>query len=74
MHTTCALLVNEYQHALIDGKRGNAHAHLRTALLGRSVALGVNDGELMLGRFQSVIFAEVDGPRARSITVQVVGE
>jgi secondary thiamine-phosphate synthase enzyme len=57
-----------------DCERGNAHAHLRTALLGRSVALGVNGGELTLGRFQSVIFAEFDGPRPREITVQVLGD
>jgi secondary thiamine-phosphate synthase enzyme len=57
-----------------DCERGNAHAHLRTALLGRSVAIGVNGGELTLGRFQSVIFAEFDGPRPREITVQVLGE
>ena len=57
-----------------DCERGNAHAHLRTALLGRNVALAVNGGELTLGRFQSVIFAEFDGPRPREITVQIVGE
>ena len=56
-----------------DCERGNAHSHLRAALLGRSVALGVNNGELTLGRFQSVIFAEFDGPRKREITVQVIG-
>jgi secondary thiamine-phosphate synthase enzyme len=99
MHTTCAVFVNEYQHALMDDlmalgerlvpersgyrhddprysdcERGNANAHLRTALLGRSVAVAVADGELKLGRFQSIIFAEFDGPRAREITVQVLGE
>src|SRR5437667_8950104 len=56
-----------------DCERGNAHSHLRAALLGRSVALGVNNGELTLGRFQSVIFAEFDGPRKREINVQVIG-
>jgi len=56
-----------------DCERGNAHSHLRAALLGRSVALGVNNGELTLGRFQSVIFAEFDGPRKRDVTVQVIG-
>jgi secondary thiamine-phosphate synthase enzyme len=56
-----------------DCERGNAHSHLRAALLGRSVALGVNNGELTLGRFQSVIFAEFDGPRKREVTVQVIG-
>lgn len=57
-----------------DCERGNAHAHLRAALLGRSIAVGISNGELTLGRFQSVIFAELDGPRRREIAVQVIGE
>jgi secondary thiamine-phosphate synthase enzyme len=57
-----------------DCERGNAHAHLRAALLGRSIAVGLNNSELTLGRFQSVIFAELDGPRKREITVQIIGE
>jgi secondary thiamine-phosphate synthase enzyme len=57
-----------------DCERGNAAAHLRAALLGRSVAVGVQDGDLALGRFQSIIFAELDGPRKREIAVQVIGE
>ena len=57
-----------------DCERGNAHAHLRAALLGRNVAVGLVNGELSLGRFQSVIFAELDGPRKREITVHVMGE
>jgi secondary thiamine-phosphate synthase enzyme len=57
-----------------DCERGNAHAHLRAALLGRSIAVGISNGELTLGRFQSVIFAELDGPRRREIVVQVIGE
>jgi secondary thiamine-phosphate synthase enzyme len=57
-----------------DCERGNAHAHLRTALFGRNVALAVTGGELTLGRFQSVIFVEFDGPRSREITVQILGE
>ena len=57
-----------------DCERGNAYAHLRAALLGRNIAVGLSNGELSLGRFQSVIFAELDGPRRREITVQVMGE
>ena len=57
-----------------DCERGNAHAHLRTALLGRSISVGINNGDLVLGRFQSVIFAEFDGPRKREVTIQVIGE
>ena len=57
-----------------DCERGNAHSHLRAALLGRSVVVAVNEGELALGRYQSVIFAELDGPRQREIGIQLIGE
>lgn len=56
-----------------DCERGNASSHLRAALLGRSVALGISGGELSLGRFQSILFAELDGPRCRSIDIQIMG-
>ena len=57
-----------------DCDRANAHAHLRATLLGRSVALAVADGEILLGQYQSVIVAELDGPRERKLQVQIVGE
>jgi len=57
-----------------DCERGNAHSYLRAALLGRSIAVGINNAELTLGRFQSIIFAELDGPRRREISIQVIGE
>ena len=57
-----------------DCERGNAHAHLRAALLGRSIAVGVTHSDLILGRFQSIIFVELDGPRTREVNVQVIGE
>jgi secondary thiamine-phosphate synthase enzyme len=68
---------DRYRHndpRVSDCERGNAHSHLRAALLGRNIAVGVNNGELTLGRFQSVIFAELDGPRKREISIQVIGE
>jgi secondary thiamine-phosphate synthase enzyme len=57
-----------------DCERGNGHSHLRSAFLSRSVALGIADGDLVLGRFQSIIFAELDGPRRREIVLHVIGE
>src|SRR5688500_3364306 len=57
-----------------DCERGNAHSHLRAALLGRSIAVGLTDGERTLGRFRAIIFAECDGPRKREIAIQVLGE
>jgi secondary thiamine-phosphate synthase enzyme len=57
-----------------DCDRANAHAHLRAMLLGRPVALALADGEPVLGQYQSVILAELDGPRERRLQVQIVGE
>jgi secondary thiamine-phosphate synthase enzyme len=80
LRTMCERLIPErggYRHddpRYSDCERGNAHAHLRAALLGRSVAVGVTGGDLALGRFQSIIFAEFDGPRKREIAMQVIGE
>ena len=67
---------NGYRHddpRYSDCERGNAHAHLRAALLGRSVAVGISGGDLSLGRFQSIILAELDGPRNRTVDVQIMG-
>ena len=42
-------------------------------LLGHSMTLQVTGGELVLGQWQRVIAAELDGPRTRSLRVQVQG-
>ena len=57
-----------------DCDRKNAASHLRSLLFSNSVVLPVSDGELVLGQFQSVILAEMDGPRERSLKVQFLGE
>jgi secondary thiamine-phosphate synthase enzyme len=97
-HTTAAVLVNEFQSALLfdigeflkrvveegvsyrhnspewsDCARSNAASHLRSLLFSNSVMLPVVDGKVVLGQFQSVIMAELDGPRERTIKVQVLG-
>jgi secondary thiamine-phosphate synthase enzyme len=56
-----------------DCDRNNADAHLRAMLLGHSMTLQVTGGELVLGQWQRVLAAELDGPRIRSVRVQVQG-
>jgi secondary thiamine-phosphate synthase enzyme len=56
-----------------DCDRGNAASHLRALLLGTSAALAVRDGRLVRGTWQSIILAELDGPRDRCISLQVFG-
>ena len=57
-----------------DCDRQNAAAHLRSILLGGSLMLQVEDGRLVLGQFQRIVFAELDGPRPRSLRMQFMGE
>ncbi|MFC7097233.1 secondary thiamine-phosphate synthase enzyme YjbQ [Halobaculum marinum] len=52
-----------------DELDGNADSHLRALLLGASVTVPVEDGDLALGRWQSVLLVECDGPRTRTIRV-----
>jgi secondary thiamine-phosphate synthase enzyme len=56
-----------------DCDRLNADAHLRAMLLGHSLTLQVSGGDLVLGQWQRVLTAELDGPRERSLRVQVMG-
>ncbi len=57
-----------------DCDRSNAHAHLRAMLLGRAISLAVADGEPLLGQYQSVILAELDGPRDRKVQIHLAGD
>jgi secondary thiamine-phosphate synthase enzyme len=56
-----------------DCDRNNATSHLRSLLFNNSVMLPVVDGKPVLGQFQSVILAELDGPRERTIKLQFLG-
>ena len=67
---------NYYRHndpQWSDCDRHNADSHLRTLLLGMSLCLQVADGDVVLGEWQSVLMAELDGPRERSIRIQAMG-
>jgi secondary thiamine-phosphate synthase enzyme len=73
-----ALIAKEsyYRHndpAWSDCDRHNADSHLRSLLLGMNLTLQVADGEVVLGEWQSVIMAELDGPRERVVRLQAMG-
>ena len=59
---------------LTPGERANGHAHCRALLLGATACLNVAGGRLLLGRWQRVFLAELDGPRPREISVLMMGE
>lgn len=57
-----------------DCDRHNATSHLRGMAFGQTLTLPVLNGNLVLGRWQSILFAEFDGPQKRKLQVQLVGE
>ena len=54
----------------------NTDGHLRSVLLGRSETIPLVDGEMTLGEFGRIYFADMDQTRARerNVRVQIVGE
>jgi len=51
---------------------GNSDAHTKAQMTGACAQVIVEDCRLMLGTWQSIYFCEYDGPRARSVYVQVL--
>lgn len=51
----------------------NAHSHLISMMLGSSECIPVVNGEMVIGQWQSVLMVDLDGPRTRSVGVQLMG-
>ena len=58
---------NDYRHV-----EGNAAAHIKSSLIGTAQTVPVNNGQLALGRWQGIYFAEFDGPRERQLQITIV--
>lgn len=59
----------EYLHM-----EGNADSHIKTTLVGSSVNIFIENGNLILGQWQSIFFCEFDGPRTRKIYLKILKE
>lgn len=59
----------EYQH-----NDGNCDAHLKAAVIGNSKSLLIENGRLILGRWQGVFLCEFDGPRRRELRIKMVAD
>lgn len=55
-----------YQHG-----EGNSAAHVKASMMGSSVTVLVESGRLVLGTWQGIWFCEFDGPRTRSVLVDI---
>ena len=60
---------------LQPGERANGRSHVVQMILGgTSHAIPVSSGEPLLGRWQRLIFVELDEPKERSLLFHVFGE
>ncbi len=60
-----------------DGYRhqeGNSAAHLKSSTIGASETLIIEEGKLILGKYQGIYFCEFDAPRDRKFYVKILGE
>ena len=63
-----------YEHHL-RWQDGNGHSHVRAALIGPSLTIPIINGQLPLGRWQQIVFLELDvRPRQRRLIIQAVGD
>ena len=54
---------------------GNGHSHVKASLVGPSLTIPFNDGQLCLGTWQQIVFVELDTrSRNRELILQIIGE
>ncbi len=51
----------------------DAAGHIKATLVGHSLILVIEGGELLLGHSQSILLYEFDGPRQRQVQVKIIG-
>ena len=58
-----------YRHS-----EGNTDSHAKAVMVGASQVAFVEEGKLLLGRWQGIFFCEFDGPRERQLRVKIVAD
>jgi thiamine phosphate synthase YjbQ (UPF0047 family) len=76
-------LENGWDINIMEGPKGlaawraqepiNAHSHLLSMILGSSESIPVHQSKIVLGQWQSVMLVDLDGPRDRTVGLQVMG-
>lgn len=51
---------------------GNSSAHIKALMTGSSVTVILENDELVLGTWQGIYFCEYDGPRNRTVNVEII--
>ncbi|MDR3347336.1 MAG: secondary thiamine-phosphate synthase enzyme YjbQ [Helicobacteraceae bacterium] len=51
---------------------GNGDAHMKSAVMGASLIVPVENAQMALGAWQGVFFADFDGPRERTVILTLL--
>lgn len=51
---------------------GNSDSHIKTAVVGTSLNVIIDNGRLLLGTWQGIYFCEFDGPRNRNLHIKLI--
>ena len=60
------------QHPDFRHAEGNSDAHIKVSLMGPSQLVPVSGGRMALGTWQHIYLCEFDGPRRRTVLVQML--
>jgi len=52
---------------------GNADSHIKTCIVGSSENIIIEQGQLVLGTWQSIFLCDFDGPRNRKVYIKIIG-
>lgn len=53
-------------------QEGNSAAHIKSSLVGCSLAVIIDGGQIQLGTWQGIYFCEFDGPRSRRLWLKII--
>ena len=56
------------------GESPNAHSHLIAMTVGTTESIPIHNAAMTIGKYQNVILVDVDGPKKRTVCVQVMGD
>ena len=56
-----------YQHL-----EGNSDSHIKTCIVGCSESIIIENGQLVLGTWQSIFLCDFDGPRNRTVYIKII--
>lgn len=59
-------------HAGYRHMEGNADSHIKASLMGSSVSVIIDQGNLCIGTWQKIFFCEFDGPRSRNVFIKII--